>query len=126
MTRRVFVYGTLKRGYGNNRLLQNKDCKFVEERILPGFKAFFSFRDQGFPVAKASEGDSLKGEVWEIPDGDSEVLRRLDGLEGEGYMYSRTKADDVELYVGHPKAWTFDEMKECPSADGVFEWNRGY
>jgi gamma-glutamylcyclotransferase (GGCT)/AIG2-like uncharacterized protein YtfP len=76
---KVFVYGTLKSGYNNNRILTDGKATLVEEnRIIDGYKLY----DFGFPVARVSEGDRIKGEVWELREGDENTLRRLDGLEG--------------------------------------------
>ena len=116
---KVFVYGTLKRGYGNNILLAGS--QFLEERVLPGYKLY----NAGFPVAAPDENSSIKGEVFDIAEEDvNRTLYHLDRLEGEGWMYNRMVVDDVSLYVGHPKAWSFDRMSECHNVDGVYEWAR--
>lgn len=118
---RVFVYGTLKRGYGNNRLLDK--AKFAGEHILPGYKLY----NAGFPVARESIGDFCKGEIFEIADDDKSTLRNLDYLEGEGRMYNRVSIDEenLSLYVGHPNFWHFVEMKQCPKdSNGNFYWER--
>lgn len=106
----IFVYGTLKRGYGNNRLLQT--AEFVREATLPGFR----LHDSGFPVAeKVSDEHFVKGEIFRIdPD---KHLRSLDGLEGEGSMYHREihtteDGEEVSVYVGHDDFWKFDRMKQ--------------
>lgn len=115
---KVVVYGTLKRGYGNNVVLGGS--KFIESVVIKGYKLYNS----GFPVARPSEGDSISGELWEV---DSEhTLRNLDRLEGEGRMYIRTTvAEDTQMYVGPENYWTFDRMTECPkNADGHYEWSR--
>lgn len=115
---KVFVYGTLKKGYGNNVLLNG--TKFIEERTLKGYKLY----DAGFPVAAPSEGNSIKGEVYELPE-NSPNLQWLDRLEGNGRMYNRTEHDDVELYVGHPQCWNFSRMTECPmDNNGIYYWSR--
>lgn len=124
----VFVYGTLKRGYGNHRLLTT--AEFVKEATLSGFELF----DSGFPVATpAKNGDEsfVRGEVFKIKR--SVHLRSLDGLEGEGSMYHRevhTTEDgtEVSVYVGHDNFWGFDRMKKSwESTDGnriSHEWKR--
>lgn len=125
----VFVYGTLKRGYGNNRLLS--ESTFIEEAVVRGFKAYNS----GFPVSCHSENDRLKGEVWDIGDTDKDAtakrtLRNLDSLEGEGTMYIRKSIPTesgltVDMYVGGPHFWDFDRMQECPTDDdGIYYWQR--
>lgn len=114
---KIFVYGTLKKGCNNNYILQ--DCKFISEYVIPGYKLY----NCGFPVATPSKKDSMKGELWEIPD-DGVVLSRLDRLENEGRMYDRIKENDVSFYVG--KNWRFSDLRECPKDNnGHYVWNRG-
>lgn len=117
---KVFVYGTLKSGYGNNRLLSTSE--FVGDHIVTGYKLF----NTGFPVATPSAEHSVKGEIWDIGN-DTDVLRRLDGLEGEGYMYDRVEVEpDLFMYVGCQRVWNFDRMTECPNTEGVYEWSRAW
>lgn len=118
---KIAVYGTLKRGYGNNVLLSN--TKFVGEKILDGFRLY----NAGFPVARESYGDRIKCEIFEIADNDDKTLQWLDRLEGNGRMYDRTDIDGVSLYVGHPEYWNYNEMDLCPrDKDGVFVWERNW
>lgn len=129
---KVIVYGTLKRGYGNNRLLSTS--KFIEPRVVHGYRLYNS----GFPVARASgPEDSIIGELWEL-DGPG-TLQSLDWLEGEGRMYIRTLIEeDTYMYVGPDEFWNFDGETErlhkswrrdklplCPqNAEGHYEWSR--
>ena len=73
----VFVYGSLLRGLGNYRLLQEIEAKFICEDKIRGklFTAHWSW-----PFAKLTNDDNfIKGEVFRIyPD----TIRHLDGLEG--------------------------------------------
>ena len=121
---KVFVYGTLKSGYGNNRLLEGHT--FVGSFVVNGFKLY----NYGFPAAKEDENSKVRGEIWDIGD-DQHTLRRLDGLESEGYMYHRKEVDVVDfeekafMYVGEDKVFHFDPSRECPINDqGEYEWSR--
>src|SRR5262245_6257639 len=85
----VFVYGTLKRGYGNHRLLL--DATFVSEgQTIARCRLF----DAGFPVLRRRLNRDgpwnapVRGEVFEVT---AQQLARLDSLEGEGRMYHRRK-----------------------------------
>lgn len=79
-----FVYGTLKAGYGNHRILEGKPLVGIGVTDLR-----YHMINSGFPVIMASDdGLPVKGEVYDIT-GDLETLQRLDGLEGEGVMYDR-------------------------------------
>jgi gamma-glutamylcyclotransferase (GGCT)/AIG2-like uncharacterized protein YtfP len=99
---RVFVYGTLKQGYGNNRLLS---------------KAKFIMFGHGFPVVfKDDGGHKIIGEIYDIGD-NGKILADLDALEGEGAMYDRKEVSVMPLngdgaefmtcsmYIGNTKYW---------------------
>jgi gamma-glutamylcyclotransferase (GGCT)/AIG2-like uncharacterized protein YtfP len=107
----VFVYGTLKRGYSNNRLLEG--AKFVGEAFTIGKYARV---DAGFPVVVegSDEAFAVAGEVYDIK-GQPDILKRLDFLEHEGTMYDRKevvvylpgkkKRLGAFIYVGCPDFW---------------------
>ncbi len=117
---KVFVYGTLKRGYGNGKRLLEPTSTFISEHIIDGYKLL----DSGFPVAAPSPNSKVKGEIWDIGDSDS-VLNSLDRLEGEGWLYSRKEIEpDLFMYVGIDRAFRFDSMREIPHTNNVYEWSR--
>lgn len=74
-----FVYGTLKRGYGNNRILQQSStAQFIEEGVTaPEFNLYHL---GGFPGVTENGETAIHGEIWSVQD--SETKRRLDMLEG--------------------------------------------
>jgi gamma-glutamylcyclotransferase (GGCT)/AIG2-like uncharacterized protein YtfP len=139
----ISVYGTLKQGYGNNRILQGGNAVKVSEGVVRGFLLY----DSGFPVAAHSDMDSIKVEVWDIGDvedpNDSEAvvtLNRLDGLEGHrgndnpNSMYFRevvtvhTEGGTLEanMYTGSPTFWRgFQGMRtERQDDTGIYYWDR--
>ena len=81
----IFVYGSLKRGFSNHRLLAEQNFLAVG-RTLPRFKLY----DLGdFPgmTEVAEEGHSIEGEIWSVDPG---CLARLEILEGTAQgMYAR-------------------------------------
>lgn len=80
----VFVYGTLKAGYGNHRLLEGKTMLGIGVTDIR-----YNMISGGFPVVMAADNGLLvKGEVYDIT-GDLATLDNLDRLEGEGVMYNR-------------------------------------
>ena len=89
---RVFVYGTLKRGHHNHRLLESpniKDTMYLGRcRITGNFRMI----DLGnFPAVQRTTGvgpQSIYGEVYQISE---ETLDGLDMLEGNGSFYTREK-----------------------------------
>jgi gamma-glutamylcyclotransferase (GGCT)/AIG2-like uncharacterized protein YtfP len=127
---KVFVYGTLKEGYGNNRRLQG--CEKVGDFIVQNYMLY----DCGFPVAWPSEGAVVTGELWDIGDtvSSQQVLRSLDSLEAEGFMYNRTDivavspdgiSEPAQMYVGNPKNWNLSSLTVCPkNEEGAYVWSR--
>lgn len=96
---RVFVYGTLKRGYNNNRLLTGST--FVATATTMDR---WSMLDGGFPVVLPGTDGFVTGEVWEV---DGATLARLDHLESNGRMYQR-EVVEVELADGSfSEAWMY-------------------
>lgn len=115
---KVIVYGTLKAGYGNNRLLSNST--FVSIYTVANYRLY----DAGFPVAVPSEGESIRGELYDIGD-DERVLASLDRLEGEGMMYNRVEVEpDTYMYVGHPDFWDFTRLHLCNTIGDDYVWGR--
>ena len=89
---KVFVYGTLLKGEGNHRLLENS--KFVGKDSVIGFKIY----NLGyFPACVPSEEYPcvVFGEVYEISN---ETLSSLDRLEGYPRIYNRK---EVNTFSGH-------------------------
>lgn len=82
----VFVYGTLKKGYGNNILLGHSPCIHKQVRTLN--PSFVMGCTGGFPVVRKTSGQFFKieGEMYSVND---ETMKRLDRLEGYPSMYTR-------------------------------------
>lgn len=131
---KVFVYGTLKRGHGNNRCLQGGT--FLIEGKVQGYKLHYSSGGSGFPVASPSKNDLILGEIWDIGD-NKDILARLDRLEGyrgdSSSMYLREEVEvwpeepeaiamTCSMYIGNPVFWPFSKMKETTNDDGLFSW----
>ncbi len=83
---KVFVYGTLKKGFGNNSLL--KDSKFLGEATTAD-RWLMIGKGMGFPYLLKKDkmkGKIIKGELYEV---DKNTLNRLDQLEGVPTHYKR-------------------------------------
>lgn len=96
---RVFVYGTLKQGEGNHRLLEQGGGRFLGPASIHGN---YVMRDLGwYPcVVRVPDGpnSAIHGEVYEVDD---ELLATLDILEGHPNYYRRQKVQtSVEGYRG--------------------------
>ena len=85
---KLMVYGTLKQGYWNNRLLTN--ATFLGESVT---KNNYILYDCGFPMAVVPKGVPdevalpIMGEVFDVDDA---TLRDCDRLEGHPTFYRRT------------------------------------
>lgn len=118
---KVFVYGTLKKGYGNNYLLSSSTL--LCEDIVEGFELKY----HGYPVAKANADAAIHGEVWDIGDC-SRTLSNLDWLEGVPVLYTRevvtTKGGhECSMYVGNPDSFDFSRMDGCrQDENGIHFW----
>jgi gamma-glutamylcyclotransferase (GGCT)/AIG2-like uncharacterized protein YtfP len=85
---RVFVYGTLKRGQRNHRVLAGQ--RFLgEATTAPRYRLY----DRGpYPclVEDRANGVPVQGEVWVV---DAETLGRLDAYEEVPKLYTRKEID---------------------------------
>lgn len=121
---KLFVYGTLKSKYGNNRLLSR--AVGPEIARVSGYKLVYSHGPGSFPYAVPDLRSRVRGEVWELPD-DSPDIRSIDSLEGHPNWYIRTEVrttdgELVHMYV-MPDEDKFNNT-ECTN-DGVeFVWER--
>jgi gamma-glutamylcyclotransferase (GGCT)/AIG2-like uncharacterized protein YtfP len=84
------VYGTLRRGFGNNRLLNNQHCEYLGTmRTPPTFKMVSL---GGFPGVIPNTGEQeVTVEIFRVND--NSVERRLDQLEGYPNFYQKTTID---------------------------------
>lgn len=82
----VFVYGTLKRGHGNHRLLESSE--FIGEAITEKPHPMYV---SGLPylMEHPNEGDAGKHVIGEMYEVNPIVLRNLDRLEGHPRLYER-------------------------------------
>ncbi len=123
----VFVYGTLKLGYGNNRLLTASTFVGQGRTTQP----YWMLATGGFPVVfDDRHHHPVLGEIYEC---DERTLTRLDGLEGHPHWYRR-KPTVVEIedtgihltawmYIGVPTAWNNrDRLIVVAPKQGAYQW----
>ena len=82
-THHVFVYGTLKQGHGNHRLLI--DSELVGKATAEGI-AIHAATHSSFPFAMRNKQQTAHGEVYKI---NNFTLNKLDKLEGTPCFYQR-------------------------------------
>ena len=116
MCNKVAVYGTLRKGFGNNRLLG--DSRFLGEG-LSEFEATM-YSNGGFPILSLDEPSSkVVVEVFVVED--EATLQDLDGLEGYPYWYNRTICE-FNINGELVKAWIYHQenitgLEEVESGD---------
>ena len=94
-TQRLFVYGTLRQGQGNDFLLHRGGAQFVKEVWLYGHAMFGMLS-----VQVADPEDKVRGEIWEVPT--SCLLGPIDSLEQHPHCWVRTWIPDQ-----HGGTWVY-------------------
>lgn len=94
MGQRVAVYGTLRRGYGNHRVMERADGGFVGKGVTA--KKFNMYHMGGFPSVSKAHSSSQTPITVEVYDVEKEgITGPLDTLEGFPRFYNRTKTDII-------------------------------
>jgi len=94
-----FVYGTLRNGYGNNRLLEDEE--FIGEAITANK---YTMMASGIPyVFKMPETSFIEGELWQVK---KESIPNIDSLEGHPNWYRR---ELIKVNIGKQQfdAWIY-------------------
>lgn len=84
MTENVFVYGTLKQGYGNYPVMERAEGQLISKAHTDGKK--YDLYDLGPYPAVVKGKFSIIGELYVVED-----LKPLDRLEGYPRFYNREK-----------------------------------
>lgn len=97
----LVVYGTLKKGHGNHRLIRHAKFGGEVSSVEP-----MELVDLGaFPGAILSdEGKPVSGELYYI---DEDTLKLTDRLEGNGSFYTRYLKTFVDEDNNEKKAWIY-------------------
>ena len=98
LSKKVFVYGTLKQSNSVRGLNKFPGATFVDQAVTND--ATYSLYDLGaFPAVSIKGQQRILGEVWEVDDNTFEVL---DSIEGYPHFYNRTQVD-----TSAGKAWMY-------------------
>lgn len=126
----MFVYGTLKKAYGNNRLLEG--AEFLGEAVT----LFHDYHmvSRGIPMVyqlPTGKGFHVGGELYSVPDA---LVPNIDRLEGHPRWYRRELIDVLTPNTTQAtQAWMYimqGEVRDHNSDDslmiegGVYYWNR--
>lgn len=82
----VSVYGSLRRGLGNHRLLENSGVNEIGEFVTEPKYTLFSLG--GFPGIHENGTTAVKMEVYEVDDDTFKRLDRLEGYDPDNEEYS--------------------------------------
>lgn len=120
----IFVYGTLRTGFGNHSHFLAGNITEIEDGTISGYRMVSL---GGFPMVFETDTPSVvRGELMHIrEDIYDHVLRRLDGLEGEGHFYYRKPCSvhtpsgvkEAEVYVGPTSDNYYSGSQEIGSGD---------
>ena len=95
----VAVYGTLRKGYGNNRLI--KDAEQILTMSIGGFE----MKSLGaFPIAQVNKDKAIVVEIYHITD---DELVACDRLEGHPNWYKRTQVGQLDIGDGEQPLWLY-------------------
>jgi gamma-glutamylaminecyclotransferase len=109
---RLFVYGTLRNGYGNHTLI--KDSIREEDSKLKGFDMYTHGL---FPFIVEGKGE-VNVESYVVDD---YTLQGVDRLEGHPTFYTRTKVKDVNGREGNTYVYRHDTTSLDKIESG--DWN---
>lgn len=115
---RVFVYGSLMKGFHNHRLLESS-------RLMGSAKTISDFQmlDLGsFPGLVLGEGGVVSGELYEV---DYPTFQSLDNLEGYPRFYDR-QITEVVTEEGVFSAWVYylsnpSDYQNSVISDGIWK-----
>ena len=123
-----FVYGTLKQGYSNHRLMGNSKLIGTAKSLTPSYNMAYV----GFPYLFEQGSSFVSGELYEVTD--ERVVQNLDWLEGHPSHFRRevhkfvpdANTDEVvEAWVylnPRPNDYTKEPRKVQPDQSNVVTW----
>lgn len=115
MSELIFVYGTLKRGFGNNRIIADQNYLGLGETVASTFQMYSL---GGFPgVVRGSK--TIRGELFEV---DEEAFARCDRLEGHPYFYRREQVEVTGINGVVQLAWIYIYQGDTEGLREVEDW----
>lgn len=114
----IFVYGTLKHGWGNNAIIH--DQRYLGE-FTTDDNHFQMYSLGGYPGV-VSGNFNVRGEVWEVDD---KALARCDHLEGHPDFYKREQIKVYAMleqdFIEHI-AWIYIYQGSVEGRQPIEEW----
>jgi gamma-glutamylcyclotransferase (GGCT)/AIG2-like uncharacterized protein YtfP len=110
----LFVYGTLKRGFPQNRLLAGQQF-LGEAQTVSGYRLYDNGRHPCL-VSDPKHGAVVCGELWTV---DEAILARLDEYEEVPHLFSR-QGINIAGFTTPVEAYFFQgdvsSLKDCGAA----------
>ena len=121
--RKVFVYGTLKKGMSNSSYLPNYAVQEMKQATTKGKLYYVS--SGGFPCLTLDGDNTIHGELYTIKEKHwRKIMADMDKLEGCPNLYLR-EIIEVETSNGKEKAWSYifnmPELLGPEIENGIFE-----
>jgi gamma-glutamylaminecyclotransferase len=118
----VFVYGSLKAGFGNHALLDQTCSEFVLSTVTEGDNYHMFGFGQSFPgvIHAKNRNSRIRGEVYRVSD---QGMKLLDQLESNGHLYQRELVkvqgmeDPVWMYIYLARADEKQKLLNDPDPD---------
>lgn len=95
----IFVYGTLKAGWGNNAIIHDQKCLGPASTLDCRFQMHSL---GGFPGVVAGT-KRIVGELWEVDD---QAFARCDRLEGHPTFYKREQVQVTSIVGDKEVMWS--------------------
>lgn len=109
-----FVYGTLKKGFGNHRLLQHPSVEFLGEHVTEPNFTMLSVHGH-FPAVVTVGDTPIKGELYLVKSNMiKEVLYNLEGFRGKGNPNNFYDTFDIRTKHGYAKMFVFKDKGDYP------------
>lgn len=118
MAHTIFVYGTLKRGGSNHRLMAGQRYRGVAV-TAPKYRIIDLGPHPGL-IRDDASGLSVRGELWEVDDTALAVLDEFEGIPGDFVREAVAVAGGSEVVEAY--FWTRGIPPGAPTGD---RWPRG-
>lgn len=121
--RKVFVYGTLKRGMSNSQYIPDYTIEKIQKGTTKG--TLYYINSGAYPCLMKEGSKIVHGELYDIKHKYwKQVLEQMDILEGCPTLYRR-RIVDIKTENGTEKAWTYifnlPEFLGEEIENGIFE-----
>jgi gamma-glutamylcyclotransferase (GGCT)/AIG2-like uncharacterized protein YtfP len=103
-TIKVFVYGSLKRGFDKHGMLEGSKYVGTTETVFPNFKMYPLLGSFPAVIPCNDDGFAIVGELYEV---NLQTLNALDKFAGDGVLYTRRLTSVYNQNGGFIEAWIY-------------------